>query len=379
MKPRQKRQIKTPRPFRPKGCKVYYIRITGIDGQRKYINLSTSNKKEARIRANREIELINSQLDGHFTKVVDLIKLVDMYFDSKINLAPSTKKRNRQHIKFFLEFIKLKYPQVNYLQEITQIHISEFQIYRLNSSKQNGERISGKTARESMGVLNNLFVWAVNQGFVKENLVKRVEKIRLEYKEQRVFDEEEITNILNYCKKSKPYVYLVFLTLSLTGMRSGELTHLLWDDIDFERKVIKIRTKTLPDGREWRTKTRQRREILMDPELVKLLSSVKRSSKSCWVFINTEGRRYTEYTIWDHLIRICEKLKIKRGQVHSFRRSFACTMDKSVGDRVAIQQTLGHTTVTMTDRYCGYRPKEYVDKAHMKTTAEILKRLKKND
>ena len=45
---------------------------------------------------------------------------------------------------------------------------------------------------------------------------------------------------------------------------------------------------------------------------------------------------------------------------------------------VAIQQTLGHATVTMTDRYCGYRPKggEYVDKAHLKTTSEFIQKLK---
>jgi len=51
-------------------------------------------------------------------------------------------------------------------------------------------------------------------------------------------------------------------------------------------------------------------------------------------------------------------------------------MDKAVHDRVAIQQTLGHATMTMTDRYCGYRPKEYIDKAHLKTTSEFVKKLK---
>jgi len=51
-------------------------------------------------------------------------------------------------------------------------------------------------------------------------------------------------------------------------------------------------------------------------------------------------------------------------------------MDKAVNDRVAIQQTLGHATMTMTDKYCGYRPKEYVDKAHLKTTSEFIQKLK---
>ncbi len=62
--------------------------------------------------------------------------------------------------------------------------------------------------------------------------------------------------------------------------------------------------------------------------------------------------------------------------MHSFRRTFACMMDRAVNGRVAIKQTLGHATMTMPDRYCGYRPKEYVDKAHLKTTEIFIKKLK---
>ena len=70
------------------------------------------------------------------------------------------------------------------------------------------------------------------------------------------------------------------------------------------------------------------------------------------------------------------KIKLELASVHSFRRMFACMMDEAVHDRVAIKETLGHATMTMTDRYCGFRQKEFIDKAHLKTTSGFIKELK---
>ena len=130
---------------------------------------------------------------------------------------------------------------------------------------------------------------------------------------------------------------------------------------------------------EWTTKTKQGRELKMDDELFDVLFAKKVQSTPPWVFINLKGNRLTESTLWLNLRSICDLLKIPKGQVHSFRRTFACMMDKSVHDRVAIKETLGHATLTMTDRYCGYRPKEYIDKAHLKTTSEFIKKLKESN
>ena len=59
--------------------------------------------------------------------------------------------------------------------------------------------------------------------------------------------------------------FSIFLTLALTGMRPGELTHLLIpDDVDLGARVIRVRNK--PEL-AWRTKTRNERDIPMVEEL----------------------------------------------------------------------------------------------------------------
>jgi len=377
---RQYRTIRTPKPFRRAGCMSWYIKLTGVDGKRKQINLGTADKKEAMLRAKREIDLLNSQLDGSFAKVVTISEIIDSYFQSKNNWAESTRQRNEQHMIYFVRFMSTRHQEVRYFSHINQFHIEEFQEYRFNETSRSGKRLSPKTIRESVGLLNNMFEWALKRNYVHTNPVRKVERVRVVNKEQHIFSDEELILILDYCKNNKRYqhLYAPYLILATTGLRSGELANLVWDDIEFERRVIKVRTKTLPNGREWTTKTKQNRELKMDDEVFDVLLDLRIQSDSSWVFVNTSGNRLSERMLWEHLRSLCDKLNIKKGQVHSFRRTFAVMMDKAVNDRVAIQQTLGHATMTMTDRYCGYRPKEYVDKAHLKTTSEFIQKLKES-
>ncbi|MHC4064082.1 MAG: tyrosine-type recombinase/integrase [Planctomycetota bacterium] len=61
----------------------------------------------------------------------------------------------------------------------------------------------------------------------------------------------------------------VFITLLLTGLRSGELTHLLLpDDLDLENAWLHVRNKP---GLGWQVKTRNERRIPLVKELVDIL------------------------------------------------------------------------------------------------------------
>ena len=54
---------------------------------------------------------------------------------------------------------------------------------------------------------------------------------------------DEIEKILTRFKKNKTFT-CAFLTACYTGMRTGEVFALTWDDIDLENRTIKI-TKTV--------------------------------------------------------------------------------------------------------------------------------------
>jgi integrase len=74
----------------------------------------------------------------------------------------------------------------------------------------------------------------------------------------------------------------VFLTLMLTGLRPGELTHLLLpDDLDLEGALLRVRNKPKLG---WRVKTRNERDIPLLPVLVDVLRQQVGQSMSGPVF-----------------------------------------------------------------------------------------------
>jgi integrase len=81
-----------------------------------------------------------------------------------------------------------------------------------------------------------------------------------------LFDADQERAFLTSCDE---WQFSFFLTLMLTGMRPGELCHLLLpDDLDLDAGLVRIRNKPKLG---WQVKTRNERDIPLLPELVDVL------------------------------------------------------------------------------------------------------------
>ena len=58
-----------------------------------------------------------------------------------------------------------------------------------------------------------------------------------EKKKVRIYSGVELTTLLGVCD---PYHHALFMVALLTGLRDGELAHLLWQQVDFEANVIRL-------------------------------------------------------------------------------------------------------------------------------------------
>ena len=95
-----------------------------------------------------------------------------------------------------------------------------------------------------------------------------------------LFTPEQEMRFLNACDE---WQFPLFLTLMLTGMRPGELSHLLLpDDLDLENGWLRIRNK-LKLG--WKVKTRNERDIPLVPELVQVLRHHLDGKNDCPIFL----------------------------------------------------------------------------------------------
>ena len=116
--------------------------------------------------------------------------------------------------------------------------------------------------------------------------------LRLPWDHLRVEDRKQVfvfdeTTEIAFWKAADAWSFPMHFVLAKTGMRIGELVHLLIEDLDLETGWLTVRNK-LTLG--WRVKTGNNRKIPLLPELVCVLKSVIGSRKTGPVFLRHKYR-----------------------------------------------------------------------------------------
>lgn len=216
-------------------------------------------------------------------------------------------------------------------------------------------------------------------------------------KETRVFTPEQERAFFEACSEwQRP----IFVMLATYGLRVGELTHLLIEDINFAGGSIKVQSK--PEL-FWSVKTGRRRELPLMPSIVALLERLIGGRKTGFVFLNEEyatGQARTAASFASHkaflthLQAIVTDLVAKQpdaterdkrraitafcrsmGQVperrvrgefmkltgaigcpeftraHDLRHLFTSRAQEAGMNPLLVQELLGHTTLDMTRKY----------------------------
>lgn len=173
-----------------------------------------------------------------------------------------------------------------------------------------------------------------------------------------------------FLKASKNTFYENLLRFALlTGMRSGEILGLTWDDIDFENNNIYVNKQIVlePMKKEFmfsKTKNKKNRDIPMTQEIVRLLKRqrVKWKEfvlKGCTpvfdgkelVFFNKKGQNAKTQTINLHIRKICKMANIKQIHVHILRHTFATRAIENGMKPHVLQDILGHSDIKITFGY----------------------------
>lgn len=118
-----------------------------------------------------------------------------------------------------------------------------------NNYKINDKKLSPSTAKKLYTILQSIFTFAVHQGYQKDNPARNVilpAKDTTQDEKRKYLTEEELPRFLNIFNANKSDFDRMILILLHTGMRSGELLGLSWEDIEFDRKQIYI-NHTLSD------------------------------------------------------------------------------------------------------------------------------------
>ena len=168
------------------------------------------------------------------------------------------------------------------------------------------------------------------------------------YKEEtrdRYLSESELRRlggVLNFFQSAQamcPYAIAAIRLLILTGCRSAEILGLRWEEVDFERKCLRLLD----------SKTGKRTVFLNEPA-IEILASLEPQGDNPHVVPGekTGSHRSTLQPIWD---RIRDAAEIKDVRIHDLRHTFASFGVNGGQNLAVVGRLLGHRKITTTQRY----------------------------
>lgn len=216
-------------------------------------------------------------------------------------------------------------------------------------------RLSGKSINEARNVLMQIFKRAYQDEVIHKNPAERIQRYKQEAKEPHPFSTQEINKILSALEP--PYKQF-FQFAFYTGLRTGELLGLRWEDIDFERTVAHIRVN-ITSGKEKAPKTKGSiRTVELHELAYDALLSLKKSkfTDSKRVFI--DPRTMKEYKYADGLRKYVwmptlKKLKISYRYPYQCRHTYASMMLSQGKNPMWVAKQMGHADWGMIRKVYG--------------------------
>ncbi len=307
-----------------------------VDGRRVRKRVGKSKKLAELALADVQVKLERREL-GFQVKDKNLDDFFKEYLQyAKTNKSPSSHTRNDIVLRNFRAFVKTER-----LRGITHAIIEDYKTHRLEG----GTKAS--TINTELNTIKAMLNRAVSLGYLPRNPCKEVKKLKHARKQVRFFTKEEVHKLLEAGNGRMGPIIETFL---YTGLRRDELTHLMWADVDLQRRIVAVQAK---DG--WHPKDYEVRHIPMAPRLYELLKSLPRR-ESPWVFSTSNNGPHLGHILSRDFRKLVRRCGIKGASLHTTRHTFASHLVMNETDIYTVQKLLGHSSIKTTEIYAHLAP-----------------------
>ncbi len=311
-------------------------------------------------------------------------KFIDNRYQSWIEVE---RKSGREAIKT----LQRKFPHLmaRPMSQITAWDIEQFKTAELNKG------LKASTVNRVIKTLQSCLSTAVKWGaieqhplhnisFVKENTTPRIRyldqqetrqlRTALEEREAGLRAARVNANKWREARKLAPYPAIkppqyadhlkpiVLLALN-TGMRRGEIMHLEWHSVNFDKAVITIKAEIAKSGKE--------RHIPINSEAMAMLKQWREQTTSKgFAFINPKtGRPFTEIkNSWEGVVK---KAGITNLRFHDLRHDFASKLVMAGVDLNTVRELLGHSDFKLTLKYAHLAPEHKAQAVELLTQGQL--------
>lgn len=331
--------------------KYYVARYTSKRGmriQKLFLNLKECKKW-----------LADSQyMDEHSNVDIPSDLLVSVWFDYWIDIKEKTVRPNtvRNYRERYDKNIKHVIGN-KLLRDVNSIHCQKI----MNDMAEKGYKTT--TIYQTRIALYNMLEFAYQSDIIIKNPCNKMVKSNIG-KESAKREAMTIENQKKFCQaiKGKSYEYQ-FRLIMQTGLRTGELVGLKWEDIDFEKRTLTVSRSleyrhSVGEWREGPPKSKSGyRVIPLTDEAISILKMQQwkvlrfKIIDIEWrdrVFLCRKGTPVKNSTYDSSLYEICKKAGIPKISMHILRHTFATRCIEAGMMPKTLQTLLGHSNISIT-------------------------------
>jgi len=266
--------------------------------------------------------------------------------------------RDIRKLVFFLDESKLDLSPDN----IKKTHLNDF-IASINK-----KGINAKSQARIISGIKAFYKYLLLEDIINVNPAELLESPKTSRLLPDTLSIEEINQLIEAIDLSKPEGQrnrTILETLYSCGLRVSELVNLKLSNIFFSEGFVKIvgkgnKERLAPIGSIAMKQLKIYINTDRQSTLNRISKIVNRKSSEDIVFLNRRGNKLTRVMIFTIIKQLCQKIGLKKKiSPHTFRHSFATHLIEGGADLRAVQEMLGHESITTTEIYTHIN-KEYL-------------------
>lgn len=213
--------------------------------------------------------------------------------------------------------------------------------------------IKARSQARIISGMKAFFKYLLMEKIITEDPSELIEAPKLGMKLPVTLSVEEIDSIISAIDLSRPQSgrdRALLEVLYGCGLRVSELTELRISNLHLNEGYVKVlgkgdKERLAPIGGQ----AAKQLKLFLDND--RKQAEVKKDFID-HVFLNNQGRRLSRITVFNIIKKLCEKAGIRKNvSPHTFRHSFATHLVQGGADLRAVQEMLGHESITTTEIY----------------------------
>lgn len=333
-----------------KGTWIIYARYTDWQGNVKVLHKRGFKTKREALEYEREFLL---------KKTKDLNMGFEKFVESYLaDLKPRLKYNTYLTKEHIIETKILPYFKDKALSDITTCDIMQWQNAILQMRDDDGKGYSPTYLKTISSQMRAIFNHAVRYYDLKDNPCQKVGNMgKKKAKEMLFWTRDEYLQFIE-TMKCKPISYYAFEVLFWTGIREGELLALTREDIDLEKKILRIRKSY---------QRLEKKDYITEPKTEKSNRDINLPDFLCEELEDYFGMLYkcsndirlfeiSKHYLQHEMKRGCKESGVKKIRIHDLRHSHVAYLIELGFSPVEIAERLGHESISVTFTYSHLYP-----------------------